>query len=189
MRRTPRQLRAKQTVDAMLEAVVKILKEGGIEKITTNRIADVAGVSIGSVYQYFPDKKAIFEALHDRHVREAIRVAEHAVVENAQGSVEKLFRALLDGLVDLHAEDSEFHELLVSQVPHGAESDRLFHESLSRALTLALSSRKPRKKVFLISHLLESLSHRIAFHRPKEISLAEGKEEAVKAILGYWRSV
>jgi hypothetical protein len=52
-RREPRQRRARVTVEAVLDAVVRILKREGFEALTTNRIAEVAGVSIGSVYQYF----------------------------------------------------------------------------------------------------------------------------------------
>src|SRR5437773_55844 len=67
-RREPRQKRARQTVEIVLDAVVEVLKRDGVSAVTTNRIAEVAGVSIGSVYQYFPDKQAIFMALHARHV-------------------------------------------------------------------------------------------------------------------------
>ena len=67
-RRKPSQGRAKVTVDAMLEAAVKLLKRGGASSITTNRIAETAGVSIGSVYQYFPNNNALFVALHERHI-------------------------------------------------------------------------------------------------------------------------
>jgi AcrR family transcriptional regulator len=56
------------TVDAMLDTAVKLLKRGGASSITTNRIAETAGVSIGSVYQYFPNKNALFVALHERHI-------------------------------------------------------------------------------------------------------------------------
>jgi AcrR family transcriptional regulator len=62
--------RSHQTVEAILHAVIRILKREGFEAITTNRIAEVAGVSIGSVYQYFPDKRAIFVALHQRHIEQ-----------------------------------------------------------------------------------------------------------------------
>lgn len=66
VRRTPVQHRARQTVEAVLDAVVRVLKRHGVDGVTTNRIAVAAGVSIGSVYQYFPDKRAIYTALHDR---------------------------------------------------------------------------------------------------------------------------
>ena len=59
-RREPMQQRSRQTVEAVLEAVQRVLRRHGAEAITTNRVAEAAGVSIGSLYQYFPDKQAIF---------------------------------------------------------------------------------------------------------------------------------
>src|ERR1051325_2320115 len=73
-RREPRQHRSRQTIDAVLDAVTLVLKRHGPDGVTTNRIAEAAGVSIGSLYQYFPDKQAIFRALHQRHVDEVRRV-------------------------------------------------------------------------------------------------------------------
>ena len=66
-RKTPRQERARATVDAILMAAAHILKNEGSGHLTTNRIAEVAGVSIGSLYQYFPNKVAVVAALRERH--------------------------------------------------------------------------------------------------------------------------
>ena len=71
-RRTPRQGRAQATVDAVVEATARILVEDGYGPLSTNRIAKRAGVGIGTLYQYFPDKEAIVEALIDRLVAEQI---------------------------------------------------------------------------------------------------------------------
>jgi AcrR family transcriptional regulator len=56
-RKTPRQARARATVDAIVLAAAPILRSDGPEALNTNRIAEVAGVSIGSLYQYFPNKE------------------------------------------------------------------------------------------------------------------------------------
>ncbi|ETR75802.1 TetR family transcriptional regulator [Afipia sp. P52-10] len=66
MRKSPTQARATQTVDAIIEAATQILQNEGEERLNTNRIAERAGVSIGSLYQYFADKEAIIEALATR---------------------------------------------------------------------------------------------------------------------------
>ena len=81
VRRQPQQRRALETVSAVLEAAVRILKREGVDGLTTNRIAEVAGVSIGSVYQYFPDKGAIFSALHRRHIEAVHKSANPAIRE------------------------------------------------------------------------------------------------------------
>ena len=66
-RRTPRQERSQFTVDAIFEAVARIVATQGEGALTTNRIAEVAGVSVGSLYQYFPSKEAILVAMLDQH--------------------------------------------------------------------------------------------------------------------------
>jgi DNA-binding transcriptional regulator YbjK len=66
-RRRPKQRRARQTVEAVLDAVAKVLKRDGVKAVTTNRIAEVAGVSIGSVYQYFPDTRDLYRPAPTSH--------------------------------------------------------------------------------------------------------------------------
>ncbi|ETA07175.1 MULTISPECIES: TetR/AcrR family transcriptional regulator [Gordonia] len=70
MRKRPRQQRSSFTVEAILEATTQLLDTEGAA-LTTNRIAETAGVSVGSIYQYFGDKQAIFDELAARHLAEA----------------------------------------------------------------------------------------------------------------------
>ncbi len=66
--RKPRQPRARHKVELILEAAIRLLDKGGLPMLTTNAVADTAGVSIGTIYQYFPNKEAILEALADREI-------------------------------------------------------------------------------------------------------------------------
>jgi AcrR family transcriptional regulator len=68
VRRGPKQQRARQKVELILEAAARLLEQGRIETLTTNAIAETAGISIGTLYQYFNDKDAILNALADREV-------------------------------------------------------------------------------------------------------------------------
>src|ERR1700691_6781122 len=106
VRRRPRQRRAHQTVEAVLDAVSRVLKRDGVKAVTTNRIAEVAGVSIGSVYQYFPDKQAIFVALHRRHIDEIDRLVATKLVENANSPLEELIRSMVEAITDAHTTDT-----------------------------------------------------------------------------------
>jgi AcrR family transcriptional regulator len=90
-------------VDVVLDAVTLVLKRHGPDAVTTNRIAEAAGVSIGSLYQYFPDKQAIYRALHERHVDDVRRVIDRALAERASGLLEDFARALVEGLAEVHA--------------------------------------------------------------------------------------
>lgn len=198
-RRQPRQRRARQTVEAILQAVVKVLQREGVEGITTNRIAEVAGVSIGSVYQYFPDKAAIFAALHQRHVDAVDRMLQARLLQHAASSLEALVRALVEAMVELHAAEPELHELLSVAVPNRTQGTRDFAMRLQGVFRLAIAARarelKKRrglqnldKTVFVVTHMVEALSHGAVLRRPPGLSLAEAKDEAVRAVLAYLRS-
>lgn len=94
-RRIPRQARAGSTVDAILDATLQLLESDGPERLTTNHIAARAGVSIGTVYQYFRDKKAILAALAERKaasVRDGI--AELIIREPGARTIRPIIQAL-----------------------------------------------------------------------------------------------
>jgi AcrR family transcriptional regulator len=66
-RKRPRQARSKAMVTAILDAAARVVRTDGDDHLTTNRVAEVAGVSVGSLYQYFPNKAALLVALLERH--------------------------------------------------------------------------------------------------------------------------
>ena len=195
-RRKPTQRRARQTVDAILDAVVRVLKREGFGAVTTNRVAEVAGVSIGSVYQYFPDKGAIFVALHQRHIEEIDRVVQVTLVEHAASSLNVLITAMIEAMIEAHRSDPELYELLFTEVPHRADGTRDFVVRLHGAFRLAISARAHELKkgvdidklVFVVAHMVESLSHGALFRRPPGLSLEGAKAEAVRAVLAYLHS-
>jgi AcrR family transcriptional regulator len=194
-RRRPTQRRARHTVDAILDAVVRVLKREGFAAITTNRVAEVAGVSIGSVYQYFPNKSAIFVALHNRHIQEVDHLIESALVEHAGSSLEELVRALFGAMIEAHSTDPELFDLLLSEVPHRADGTRDFAGRLHGAFLLAISSRahelKKRRDLdkitFVVTHMVEALSHGAILRRPSYLSLADATEESIRAVMAYLR--
>jgi AcrR family transcriptional regulator len=196
VRRRPQQRRSRETVEAVLDAVVRILKREGADAMTTNRIAEVAGVSIGSIYQYFPDKRAIFIALHERHIHQIDRVIQSTLVEHARSSLEELMRAMVESMVEAHRNDPELYEVLLTEVPHRANSSQEFAVRLHGAFLLAISSRMPKLKkgrdldaiVFVVTHMVESLSHGAVLRRPPTLSLALAKEEIVRAVMAYLRA-
>jgi AcrR family transcriptional regulator len=91
-RKLPAQSRSTATVNAVLEAAARILERRGFEGYTTNAVAERAGVSIGSLYQYFPSKDAVTVALIEREA--AVLLADIAVVPSIEG-----YEAGLDHLI------------------------------------------------------------------------------------------
>ena len=193
VRRRPQQRRALETVSAVLEAAVRILKREGVDGLTTNRIAEVAGVSIGSVYQYFPDKGAIFSALHRRHIEAVDRLVAAQLTRHAASSLEELMRALIGAMVEVHAADPELCELLMTEVPHRPDGGEDFARRLHGAFRMAIAARTHKKKklrnldktVFIVTQLVDALSHGAALRRPARVSLEEAREEAVRAVMAY----
>jgi len=161
VRREPRQQRSRQTVNTMLDAVTVVLKRHGPDGVTTNRISEVAGFSIGSLYQYFPDKQAIYRALHERHVDDVRAAITRALAENASGSLEGFTRTLVERLVNVHAADPQLHQLITALVPEGPAE---FRSALSEIFEQVVvpADDETRRILFVLSGLIESLVHGLA---------------------------
>jgi AcrR family transcriptional regulator len=94
-RRTPQQSRSEATVEAILEAAFQLLEQGGVEALTTNHIAERAGVSVGTLYQYFKGKQAILAALAQRRAAAARdRIADIVMAGPEIGAVRLIVRTL-----------------------------------------------------------------------------------------------
>ncbi len=79
--RKPRQQRSQETVERIFAAALKLISERGIEALTTNHIADTAGISVASVYQFFPNKLAIVQALHSQWLSDIDERVDKAILE------------------------------------------------------------------------------------------------------------
>ena len=191
----PTQERAQATVEAMLDAAIKLLKSGGASSITTNRIADTAGVSIGSVYQYFPNKRAIFIALHERHIGQVDGMIMRCMTDGAEATLEEFIALLIGGMIELHQADPELSELLQAEVPHCAEGTPSLSVRLYGPVRKALASRSRESgrsgnldmQAFFLSNMVEAFGHAIVLRRPLGLSLARAKAETLRAILAYLR--
>lgn len=111
-RRTPRQERSQHVVDVILTAAKQLVVRDGVSKLTTNGVARLAGVSIGSLYQYFPGKRAIIEELRRRHqqVGEQIFTAEARKLMSQP--VPAATRHFVEKMIEVHREDPALHQAL-----------------------------------------------------------------------------
>ncbi|WEO71046.1 TetR/AcrR family transcriptional regulator [Agrobacterium vitis] len=115
MRKLPRQLRSKATVDAIIEAAARILSEEGWAGFTTNKVAEVAGVSVGSYYQYFPDKHSLIDAIRNRHLEDCRTVLKNVVESNQPQS--DFVKDLVDGVIGIHSVHPRLHRVLLDEAP------------------------------------------------------------------------
>lgn len=125
-RKLPRQARAQATVDAILEAMVEILDREGLEAATTTRIAEVAGVSIGSLYQYFSHRDAILHALQDREFGRALAFMQEVLGDgNLARTPREIVNAVVRGLSALYAASPGLHRVLAVDGLRVARADRV----------------------------------------------------------------
>ncbi len=115
-RKVPTQPRAIATVDALVEATARILVDDGLHGVSTNRIAEVAGVSVGSLYQYFPSKEALVMAVVERHANNVVTLLSDAFAQALQEPLPVAIDQLVSAIVDVHDQQPELQHAIVSQV-------------------------------------------------------------------------
>lgn len=94
-RKTPRQARASVTLDAMFEATIQVLVTDGPHRLTTTRVAQRAGVSVGTMYQYFPHKQALFYALNERYLNVLAAKVEVTCLAQHGAAIGQMVEALV----------------------------------------------------------------------------------------------
>jgi len=114
-RRAPRQSRSRHLVEVTLTACADLIAERGLAALNTNAVAERAGVSVGSIYQYFPDKAALVAALRQRHALALDAAIEATWQRAAPVNLQEAIAALVRGLFDAHALAPALHAELASQ--------------------------------------------------------------------------
>lgn len=94
-RKSPVQARSVASVDAILDATIQVLLSAGKERLTTTRVALRAGVSVGTLYQYFPNKSALLQAVLRRHLSEVAEAVERACLEQKGNTLRQMATALV----------------------------------------------------------------------------------------------
>lgn len=197
-RKKPRQRRARLTVDAILEATARVLVARGWAGTTTNHVAERAGVSVGTLYEYFPGKEALLAALVGRHLDEA-EARLDALAEGLAASgptLEGVVRAIVLAMLDLHAAAPRLHRVLFEEAPHGAAvrarvralEDR-HTRALAAALPLLAPVDDPEVTARVIVELLEALTHRwIAAADAEPLPRERMQAELERLVLAYVRA-
>ena len=194
-RRRPLQERARFTVAAILEAAAEVIDEVGWAHASTNRIADRAGVSIGSLYQYFANKEAILATLMEEHRKEVHVVVGLALhrLEDPAVPISDALRGLFDELVQLHREDPVLTRVLATEVPHylGDNDHGAKSEHLVRWLQRLLEERKDVRVedaaaaagVMAIS--IEALTRWLVHEAPEDLNTDQTVDEMVTMFSSY----
>jgi AcrR family transcriptional regulator len=148
-RKSPVQARSTASVDAILEATVQVLLEAGKERLTTTRVASRAGVSVGTLYQYFPNKSALLQAALKRHMDGVAEAVERVCEEQVGNSLADMGTALVDAFLRAKMNDGKISVALYA-VSSDVDGARIVHQiglRSNEAITAMLASaREPLTK-------------------------------------------
>ncbi len=195
-RKKPSQRRSKFTVEQIMEAAAQVFAEHGSEGGTTNRIAERAGVSIGSLYQYFPNKEAILVALFEQHIRsseEALRVLIAKALAESWGP-ERMIQRFIRTTLELHTSAPRLHHVLLYDAPRPpevVEQIHRFEDAMAATVTqllsehLGLQVRYAGHAAYIIVHVVEALAHEFVIHPPKQMDEETFIAEVVVLVRGY----
>lgn len=178
-RKPPTQERARATVDVILQAARGVLTRRGYSKFTTNEVAKAAGVSIGSLYQYFPNKRALVGAIYEDHVERKVRELAQETPQLATASLEALIQRFAEWMVESHRDDPTLHRIIVEELPrHGLTpklagayeaaiaSTKLFLERHASELT----PQNHELSAFIVIHTMESLTKAAIARNPEMLN-------------------
>jgi AcrR family transcriptional regulator len=183
-------------VQAILVAAARVFGTHGYAAGTTNRIAAEAGVSVGSLYEYFPNKDALLIALMEAHLADGQAVVERAAAEimARQPALREAVRHLLDAMIDLHAKDRALHRVRFEEAPLPPRLRRRLAD-VEHAIATRVADRlraHPEVRVpdvdlaaTVVVQAIEALTHKLVVHgdRAERDGLAEEMVALVTAYL------
>lgn len=140
-RRQPQQARSAELVAAILEAALQVLAREGAQRFTTTRVAERAGVSVGSVYQYFPNKASILFRLQSDEWRQTTDLLGHILKDRAQPPLARL-RALVHAFVQSECEEADVRKALADAAPLYRDAPEAHEAKASGRRTVAAFMRE-----------------------------------------------
>lgn len=193
-RKQPSQARSQQMVEVILEATARVLAERGYARTNTNLVAERAGVSVGSVYQYFPNKDSLVTALHERHGAQMYAVIDGVLASahprNLRGHIDAMVQAMLAA----HQMEPVLHKVLEKEFPFfdapKAESaaDRGIFSRM-RGLLEEYGDQVIPGNLYLttwtVLQIMESLIHAAVIDPPQEFSIQDIQKGITRTIFGY----
>ena len=192
-RKLPVQARSAASVDAILEATIQVLLHVGKEQLTTTRVAQRAGVSVGTLYQYFPNKKALLQAALKRHLDEVTRAVELVCHEQQGKTLAQMATALITAFLEAKMRDAKTSVALysVSSDVDGAKiaQQRGTRSTQAIAEMLATSceplTRDPQLAAFMLQGAMIGVSRRLLESSAPEKQFETLRQELIFLACAY----
>lgn len=192
-RKLPVQARSAASVDAILEATVQVLLSVGKERLTTTRVASRAGVSVGTLYQYFPNKSALLQAVLKRHMDAVMEAVERVCREQRGNALRQMTTSLVVAFLDAKMKDAKTSVALysVSSDVDGAKIvERIGLRSNKAIAGMLATAREPlNRDPHLVASMLQgamaAVSRRVLESGAPEKQLAVLREELIFFVCAY----
>lgn len=194
MRKTPAQARAWATVNAILDAAAHIFAREGFAAFSTNRVAEKAGVSIGSLYQYFPNKGALIAALSKRHAEDIEAALMAASADTGRTPLKQLVRRMIESNVAAHLIDPALHAALSDHLPDQGALDwrRTFESRMRTRVRGVLEAYKRELRVkdldlatYIVMRSVEACVHEACRQRPADMQSGALTDAVSDLVLSY----
>ncbi len=170
LKKQPKQARSQVMVETLLQATTRIIRQEGRENLTTNRIAEVAGVSVGSLYQYFQNKESLLDALRERYEAQFLERLIREFGSIAPLPLREAVREFARFIIDIHREDPQLHNELSPEIP---EDQHQTVREMVRAYLEAHRDEVRRPDLEIATYVLvvvaESLVHNTALRAPERL--------------------
>jgi AcrR family transcriptional regulator len=170
MKKRGKQDRAKGTIEAILQGAARVLVKDGYERTNTNRIAEVAGVSIGSVYQYFPNKEAIIGELIESHIQKLMDVFVTNYNTLSSVSLKDGIRILIRSMIEARSVEPKLQRVFDEQLPKIGKLSRLLREYEKQAVEMISDYLHSKKNEVAIKNI-ETAAY-ISVHAVEAVILA-----------------
>jgi AcrR family transcriptional regulator len=192
-RKSPVQARSTASVDAILKATIQVLLKLGKERLTTTRVAARAGVSVGTLYQYFPNKAALLRAALQRHMDEVGAVLESVCRELSGSSLEKMATALVTRFLEAKMKDAKASVALysVSSDVDGARIAREMNLKANRFIVAMLATAQnelttdPQLVASMLQATMAGVSRRLLESASPETEYEKLRDELVFLACAY----
>ncbi|MGE8319563.1 MAG: TetR/AcrR family transcriptional regulator [Comamonas sp.] len=193
-RRIPRQSRSRALVDAILEATARVLSERGYAGTNTNLVAERAGVSVGSVYQYFPNKDSLITALHERHAMEMHAAMDTVLAGTQAPGLQEQLAAIVHAWLAAHQVAPELHRVLEKEFPFfdapsdQSAADQGIHHRIRQLLEAHRDEVVPQDldlATWIVLRTMESLIHAAVIPPGSPHPMAQ-TEQAIVDMLGCY---
>ena len=195
-RKSPVQARSTASVEAILKATIQVLLKVGKDRLTTTRVAARAGVSVGTLYQYFPNKSALLRAALKRHMDEILAAMETVCREQSGSPLEDIAVALATRFLEAKMKDARTSVALysVSSDVDGARISREMSEKANRSIVAMLATaeneltRDPYQVASMLQATMAGVSRRLLESSSPENDYETMRDELMFLVRAYLRS-